>query len=109
MGELATSHIHMTAVLLVWTVASPVTGVPQSPKDPASASAAAPPWQFRGSHPRQYITHALQPSEHIRIDGKLDDAAWDAVNWTDPMEDIAQSFYPGLEIPPGYATMMKVR
>ena len=61
------------------------------------------------SYPRQYITYRLQTGEHIEIDGKLDEPAWLAVNWTEPMEDIAQKFYEGLQIPDSYATLMKVR
>ena len=67
----------------------------RDPTPPPAADA----WRFAASYPRQYITYRLQESERITIDGKLDDAAWEAVNWTEPMEDIAQSFFPGLAIP----------
>ena len=97
-------------LLLMWLV-DVVGGVSQTPRSakPDVSSEQPPAWQFLDSYPRQYIVNRLQPSEHINIDGRLDDAAWSAVNWTEPMEDIAQSFYPGLAIPDAYATLMKVR
>jgi hypothetical protein len=93
----------MRALLLLalpYAVATPAA-TPGAP--PAEA------WRFMASYPRQYITHALQPSEAITVDGRLDEAAWAAVNWTEPMEDIAQAFHPADVIPASSATMMKVR
>ena len=58
-----------------------------------------PSWKFLASYPRQYVVNRLQPGEHITVDGRLDEEAWGAVNWTEPMEDIAQPFYPSLSIP----------
>ena len=95
-------------LLLLWLV-DLVGGVSQTPRSAIPDSVSSEAWQFLGSYPRQYIVNRLQPSEYIKIDGRLDDAAWGAVNWTEPMEDIAQSFYPGLTIPDAYATLMKVR
>eukprot|EP01047_Picozoa_sp_COSAG01_P037427 COSAG01_NODE_2972_length_6774_cov_7.923146_5_plen_194_part_00 len=106
------------AAVVALQAANTATGLPQpqhQPPPPPSAAAAAhdaagvEAWQFLASYPRQYITYRLQPGEHIEIDGQLDEPAWNAVNWTEPMEDIAQSFYPGLSIPAAYATLMKVR
>ena len=90
-----------TVALLL--LAPTADGVPQ-PRQQHDAPHPTPPpaadaWRFAASYPRQYITYRLQESERITIDGKLDDAAWEAVNWTEPMEDIAQSFFPGLTIP----------
>ena len=136
----------MVKIDLVALVAAVVLGppagvlcIPQQPQPSPSASppVRGPPWAFLDAYPRQYITHRLQPGEHIEIDGKLDEPAWTAVNWTEPMEDIAQvpaaaslslslslslsplcqvpdrctvqSFYEGLSIPESYATLMKVR
>ena len=96
-----------TVALLL--LAPTADGVPQPRQQQHEAGAAHPTppaadaWRFAASYPRQYITYRLQESERITIDGKLDDAAWEAVNWTEPMEDIAQSFFPGLTIPVSHA------
>jgi hypothetical protein len=105
-------HGTTTIVLLLLLLLAPAGSVPQPRAAGSSGGGGAPAaaaWQFLPSYPRQLITYRLQPSEHIEIDGKLDEPAWEAVNWTEPMEDIAQSFYPNLTIPDGYATKMKVR
>jgi hypothetical protein len=94
----------LPALLLL---AAAVDAVSQPPEQ--QQGAAPHPWQFLASYPRQYITYKLQPGEQIVVDGKLDDPAWAGVNWTEPMEDIAQSLYLGLVIPDNYATLMKVR
>ena len=63
---------------------------PTSPDESMATPEQPAPWAFMDSYPRQYITHRLQATERIEIDGKLDEPAWAAVNWTEPMEDIAQ-------------------
>ena len=88
-------------LLLLWLLGL-AAGVP--PPSPQGGSVSpdgtgAEGWQFMASYPRQYVTYKLQPGERIAVDGRLDEGAWAAVNWTEPMEDIAQSFYPGLAIP----------
>ena len=91
------------ALLLLLCLLGLAAGVPQrSPQggpSPDAGSARAPGWAFLESYPRQYVVNRLQPGEHITIDGRLDEEAWGAVNWTEPMEDIAQPFYPDLSIP----------
>ena len=90
------------ALLLLLCLLGLAAGVPQrSPQGGPSpdGSARAPGWAFLESYPRQYIVNRLQPGERIAIDGRLDEEAWSAVNWTEPMEDIAQPFYPNLSIP----------
>ena len=37
-----------------------------------------------------YVTRKLAASESITIDGKLDDAAWEAADWTYDMIDITR-------------------
>eukprot|EP01046_Picozoa_sp_COSAG06_P057542 COSAG06_NODE_11251_length_1538_cov_1.862404_2_plen_115_part_00 len=63
---------------------------PTSPDESTATPEQPAPWAFMDSYPRQYIAHRLQATERIEIDGKLDEPAWAAVNWTEPMEDIAQ-------------------
>ena len=90
------------ALLLLLCLLGLAAGVPQrSPQGGPSpdGSARAPGWAFLESYPRQYVVNRLQPGERIAIDGRLDEEAWSAVNWTEPMEDIAQPFYPNLSIP----------
>jgi hypothetical protein len=100
-------------LLMLQSLANFAAAVPPHTTNSLSGSHAnsdlSPGWQFLESYPRQYIVHRLQPGERIDIDGQLDDDAWSTVNWTEPMEDIAQSLYPGLSIPDSYATLMKVR
>jgi len=67
-------------------------------------------WRFLHAYPQQYVTRRLGSSEHIVIDGSLDDAAWEAVPFTDsPFLDIAQPRYPDYVLPEKYATKVKVR
>ena len=92
------------ALLLLLCLLGLAAGVPQrspqgGPAGPSPDAGTSPRWAFLESYPRQYVVNRLQPGEHITIDGRLDEEAWGAVNWTEPMEDIAQPFYPNLSIP----------
>ena len=104
MVKMGLAALHVVATVVLRTPGG-VLCIPQQ----RQSSLPARPWAFIDQYPRQYITHRLQPGEHVEIDGKLDEPAWADVNWTEPMEDIAQSFYEGLSIPESYATLMKVR
>lgn len=59
----------------------------------AAAAASAPPppeWcSFAASYPKQYV--AYRTGTPPRIDGRLDDPAWDEVPWTDDFVDIEGS------------------
>lgn len=44
-------------------------------------------------YPAQYIVQELTDSEHIKIDGHLDEAAWEAVPWLDNFLDLAGPRY----------------
>eukprot|EP01051_Picozoa_sp_SAG22_P007863 SAG22_NODE_570_length_9013_cov_4.251739_8_plen_517_part_00 len=102
----------LTALAWLLVLLEPDRGAAAAAAMPRAAPAPPPPpraWQFMDRYPRQYVVHRLQPTEKIEIDGQLDEPAWAALNWSAPMEDIAQSFYPGLSIPDASATLMKVR
>ena len=67
-------------------------------------------WKFLSAYPPQYDAQRLAKGETIIIDGKLDDAAWAAVPWTEkPFEDIAAPLFPHLAPPAAYQTRLKVR
>ena len=51
---------------------------------------------FKSSYPRQYVSHKLQESEMIVVDGDLDDEAWEAVDWSEEFQDISTDVVPRL-------------
>ncbi|ETW01216.1 hypothetical protein H310_06805 [Aphanomyces invadans] len=44
--------------------------------------------KFAAHHPLSYAVYHLHPSEHVHIDGKLEEDAWTAAQWTAPFTDI---------------------
>jgi len=47
-------------------------------------------WRFLDSYPAHYVTRELSTVETIKIDGNLDEEAWENVPWTEPMVDITR-------------------
>ena len=43
---------------------------------------------FGAGTPPYYVAYKLEPNEQIKIDGNIDDAAWERVAWTDSNTDI---------------------
>lgn len=48
---------------------------------------------FSSSYPRQYVAYKTNGGDLV-IDGKLDDAAWEAVGFTEPFVDISTNLTP---------------
>ena len=62
-----------------------------------SASTGAPDCTFASSYPRQYVVEVLPAgSPSIVVDGKLDEAAWTEVPFTQAFVDISTSTVPHL-------------
>lgn len=53
--------------------------------------------------PKNHVAYKLAHAQRLRIDGRLDDAAWREVAWTDSFVDIATN------VPPRLRTRAKVR
>jgi hypothetical protein len=49
---------------------------------------------YSKTYPRQYVTSHLLDGEAIYVDGKLDEAAWAAVPWTEDFRDISTDTLP---------------
>jgi len=55
--------------------------------------------------PKSYVVYKLGQNEKIVVDGKLDEAAWGEVAWTDPFQDIQGPSLPK----PRFNTVAKMR
>ena len=72
----------------------------------------AAPWAFLHAAPPHYTTLKLGTTEHIAIDGKLNDAAWTSpgVEWTTDMVDITHHTSAKLNsVPPHLQARAKIR
>lgn len=56
----------------------------------AAAAAKTDDWKFLGQYPPHYVTRKLAANEAIKVDGRLDDAAWSSADSTYDMVDITQ-------------------
>lgn len=68
-------------------------------------------WRFLPSYPQHYVAQKLGVGEVISIDGKIDDAAWGAVPWTEqPFVDITHHNDSALNtVPDMFQTRAKIR
>lgn len=75
---------------VVMTSASPTSAGSLVPQPQSGVQSQAQKWKFLHAAPPHYTTLKLRASESINIDGKLDDAAWNAqgVAWTTDLVDI---------------------
>ena len=76
----------------------------------AAAPLAVRDWRMLDAYPAQYIARKLAPTEAIAIDGKLEDAAWLAVPWTEGLVDITRHTNEQLDaVPADLEARVKVR
>lgn len=61
---------------------------------------------FDASYPRQYVGYKLEPGQSIVVDGRIDDAAWREVGFTEEFVDIMGS--PPMPVP-RFNTQAKIR
>lgn len=65
---------------------------------------------FFHAYPEQLVALKLGNASNITIDGRVDEEAWEEVPYTtNNFSDLAQLLHPGYEMPPQYATKVKVR
>ena len=67
-----------------------------------SLSGSEPPIQAKLAEPKSYICH--RAGSAIKVDGKLEDAAWSKADWTDAFVDIEGDAKPR----PAYKTRVKM-
>ena len=56
-------------------------------------------WRFLDAAPPHLVARRLNQGEVIRIDGKLDDPAWAAAQWTSPLLDITNHMNSSNNVP----------
>lgn len=67
-------------------------------------------WKFLDAMPPHYTAVELAPHEKIKIDGRLDDAAWQGVAWTTDFVDITRHAVPAMnQVPTSLQTRAKLR
>jgi len=92
-------RVHSVQALILLLLVAVVTGLslPQQPRE-GTRKIAVPPYV----PPKGYVCY--RASQPIRIDGKIDDAAWAAAPWTDDFVDIEGDKRP----PPRHRTRVKM-
>ena len=75
------------ALLLALPAASP-SAEPDSSADDCAFIA--------DTRPRQYVAYRLADGQQLTLDGRLDDAAWAEVGWSEPFVDISEAATPPL-------------
>ena len=106
----ATMRFARVATIPLWCSLGVATGNASRTSAGGGARTGTTAWKFAQYYPRHYVNLKLQSHEHIVVDGRLDDVAWDAADWTEDFVDITHHNDSALNaVPRAFQTRVKMR